>query len=100
MIMGLLLILSLSGRLPVSNALVVKPDRMGLFIERFALTPREKDILSDLLKNDDNMNKVAERVGVSERAAYRHLNNIYQKTGTTSRLQLMRLFYENPEEKG
>ncbi|MBO6148700.1 MAG: helix-turn-helix transcriptional regulator [Lachnospiraceae bacterium] len=100
MIMGLLLILSLSGLLPVSNALVVKPDRMGLFIERFALTPREKDILSDLLKNDDNMNKVAERVGVSERAAYRHLNNIYQKTGTTSRLQLMRLFYENPEEKG
>jgi len=96
MLVGIILALSTGGLLNASIPAQNKeaPDLMQLFSERFSLTPRERDLLEVLLSCDDNMKEVARKMAVSERVAYRHLSNVYEKTGTTSRLQLMRLYYE------
>ena len=92
---GLIVLLTLNGLLNTDAAETPEnTDKSRLFIERYALTPREKDLMELLLTCDDNIKEVAVKMAVSERVAYRHLNNIYEKTGCSSRLQLLRLYYE------
>ncbi len=95
---GALLTAAFAGFFPQTETRgvpVTQEDRERLFIERFGLTPREKDVLKELLQNDGNMQVIADSLGISQRAAYRHLNNIYEKTGVDSRLSLIRLFYNS-----
>ena len=54
-------------------------------------------MLRELLKNDGNMQEIADALEISQRTAYRHLNSIYEKTGVDSRLALIRLYFEARE---
>lgn len=96
MLIGIVILMSLGGLLSPAPAGIKETEinRTTLFSERFSLTPREKDLLEILINNDNNMKEVASKLSVSERVAYRHLKNIYEKTGTSSRHQLMKKFYE------
>ncbi len=91
---AVILCISFGGYFPQKKMEREKGDRLQLFSERFGLTPREKDLLSELLKNDGNIREVADALKISQRAAYRHLNNVYEKTGTDSRHALIRVYYE------
>lgn len=96
MLIGIVILMSLSGLLtpaPVGSE-ETEIDRTSIFSEQFSLTPREKDLLTILINSDDNMKEVAVKMSVSERVVYRHLKNIYEKTGTSSRHQLMKKYYE------
>ena len=44
--------------------------------------------------SDDSINELAEQMAISGRAFQRSLTAIYEKTGTKSRLGLLRLYYE------
>lgn len=65
------------------------------FTERYHFTPRECDVLKELLTNDDTMKNISEQLGISERMLYRYMNNLYQKTGVETRAALMKLYYES-----
>ena len=96
MLIGIVILMSLSGLLtpaPVGSE-ETEIDRTSIFSEQFSLTPREKDLLTILINSDDNMKEAAVKMSVSERVVYRHLKNIYEKTGTSSRHQLMKKYYE------
>ncbi len=80
---------------PVNNA-DFQDD--SVFLDEFAklhgLTPREKDFLVLLLKSDDGVQVIALNMNLSTRTVYRHIKNIYEKTGTETRYSLVRYYYE------
>jgi len=68
--------------------------RIRLFAERYALTPREVEIVQLVLMDDSSIKELAPKLAMSERVLYRHLSSIYEKTGTDGRLALLRLYFE------
>ena len=75
----------------------IAADPMMVFSGQYRLTPRETQILSALLESDDDIQSISSSLDITTRTVYRHLNNIYEKTGTSSRHSLMRLYYESKE---
>lgn len=65
------------------------------FTEKYHFTPRECDVLKELLTSDDTMKTISKQLGISERMLYRYMNNLYQKTGAETRAALMKLYYES-----
>ena len=70
-------------------------DKFLAFTKAYHFTPRECDVLKELLTSDDTMKNIAEALGISERMLYRYMNNLYQKTGAETRAALMKLYYES-----
>ena len=70
-------------------------DKFLAFTQKYHFTPRECDVLKELLTSDDTMKNIAEALGISERMLYRYMNNLYQKTGAETRAALMKLYYES-----
>jgi len=64
------------------------------YISQYHLTPRESDVLEVLLHSDASMKDVAEKIGISERMLYRYMNQLYAKTGTESRVGLVKDYFE------
>ena len=58
--------------------------------EPYGLTDREKEIVNALLKGD-MITEIAEALCISENTVNRHIANIYNKTRTHSRLELVNL---------
>ncbi|MFR4018809.1 MAG: helix-turn-helix transcriptional regulator [Clostridia bacterium] len=59
----------------------------------FSLTDREKDVLYTLLCSEESAQKIAEELGISRAALYRHIASLNEKTGTGSRIGLMQFFF-------
>lgn len=72
-------------------------DHLESFAEQHGLTPREKDFLVLLLESDDEVSVIASKMNISTRTVYRHINSIYEKTGTETRYALMRYYYKTKE---
>ena len=64
------------------------------FAGRYGLSGRENEIAELVIMSDDSINELAEQMAISGRAFQRSLTAIYEKTGTKSRLGLLRLYYE------
>lgn len=89
-----LLLFIFSGRLAVGKAHpAVNPptsdQRLALFASRYALTPRETEVLAAVSANEYPLNVIAGELGISERVVQRHLTSIYEKTGTRTRYALV-----------
>lgn len=69
-------------------------EKFTKFSERFALTPREKEVLEMLLTSDENVQDIAGKLFISRAALYRHISNLNQKTRTKSRVGLLQFYYE------
>ncbi len=50
------------------------------------LTPREKEILNLLIKNQSTR-EIAQTLGISEKTVRNHISNVIQKLGVDSRIQ-------------
>ena len=74
---------------PVKNA-----SKFDKFAEQHGMTPREKDFLIPLIESDDDVSAIASNMNISVRTVYRHINSIYEKTGTETRYALMRYYYQ------
>lgn len=68
-------------------------DRVARFGEENGLTPREREILSELLISDDSMQEVAGRLYLSRSTLYRHIATMSRKTGASSRAGLIKSFW-------
>ena len=67
---------------------------MLAFSKRFLLTPRETDVMRELLSSEGTMKELAKSLAVSERVLYRYMKRLHEKTGTETRAGLVKLYYE------
>jgi two-component system nitrate/nitrite response regulator NarL len=58
------------------------PDR-----KTFGLTPREMEVVACIVEGCSNRD-IAKQFGLSEETVKRHLSNIFDKTGVSTRLEL------------
>lgn len=68
-------------------------DRVARYGEANDLTPRECEILAELLVSDDSMQEIAGRLYLSRSTLYRHIATMNKKTGTSSRAGLLKAFW-------
>lgn len=60
---------------------------------RFGLTPKETEVLRELINSDDKQEGIAERLNISVNTLRHHITSIYEKTGVYSRSALLELYY-------
>ena len=53
----------------------------------FGLTPRELEVVGSIVEGCSNKD-IAKQFGISEETVKRHLSNIFDKTGVSTRLEL------------
>lgn len=63
-------------------------------------TVRESQVLKTLIREEGDFQAVADALGISDSTVKTHMHNIYQKTGTSSKGQLMAQYIKNPERFG
>lgn len=68
-------------------------ERLDRFADRYALTPREADIVSEVVGDERTLKQISEEMGISLRMVQRHLTSIYAKTSIQSRAGLVALFF-------
>ncbi len=73
-------------------------ELLTAFCLEFSLTDREKDVLYTLLHSEESAQKIAEELGISRAALYRHIASLNEKTGTGSRIGLMQFFFSWEKE--
>lgn len=64
--------------------------QIGNLIEQYELTKREAEILYMVMQGRKN-DEICEELFVTQNTLKKHLHNLYQKTGVTSRVQLLTL---------
>ena len=60
------------------------------WLDRFPLTPREREVALMLIDSDEPIKAIASTLGISERSVYRYAASIYEKTGTDNRTGLIK----------
>ena len=75
---------------------IKKPERaneenlISEFAKRHGLTPRETDVLILLVTTEDGTQEIADTMIISRRVLQRYITSIYEKTGTKTRVGLIR----------
>ena len=83
------------GAAPSVDDAAIDPEaHLADFAGRFSLTPRETEVLAAATADERPLKHVAADMGISLRVLQRHLTSLYQKTGTQSRVGLVKLFWE------
>lgn len=68
-------------------------DKFQAFVETYALTNREQDVLRLLLSSDKSVQVIAEQLYISRAALYRYMASLNEKTETKSRIGLLQFYY-------
>lgn len=63
--------------------------------EIYHLTPRETEVLRELVLTDDTQTVISERLSIQVRTLQNHVTQIYRKTGVNTRAGLSDLYHEN-----
>lgn len=72
---------------------VSKDEMIKLYSQTYGLTPRETEVLERLLKNDDSLQEIADKLIISRRVLQRYITDIYEKTSTKTRIGLFQNFH-------
>lgn len=73
-------------------------DHFELFVEKYHLTNREKDVLKELLINKEQVLDISKSLGMARATLYRHISSINEKTNTNSRIELIQFYHSWSEE--
>ena len=68
-------------------AIIRRLARARQDLQRFGLTPRELDIVRGVVTGETNR-AIAAQLGISENTVKRHIANIFDKVGASSRVEL------------
>jgi DNA-binding NarL/FixJ family response regulator len=71
----------------VAGALADAVGKHGVEPRPFGLTPRETEIVGAIVEGQSNR-EIAARLGISLQTVKHHLTSVFDKTGTSSRLEL------------
>ncbi len=93
-------------KFPMSAALTPEPaasdglhlplspeSAFGRMRERYALTPRETEVLRELVLTEDKQAVICERLSIKIKMLQKHVTKLYQKTGVTTRSGLTDLYH-------
>ncbi len=69
-------------------------SNLKLFCEKYALTARERDVLRAIIDGKDNQN-IASEMHLALGTVKSHTHNIFKKTGTKTRQELLQQFWKN-----
>ena len=67
-------------------------ERFKLFAQYCSLTPRETEVLEQLLTTEDGVQEIADSLYISRRMVQRYISSIYEKTETKTRLGLFQSY--------
>ena len=67
-------------------------EKIQSYCEHYGFTPRECEVFEKLITTEDGVQEIADGMFVSRRVLQRHISSIYAKTGTKSRVGLLRNF--------
>ena len=65
-------------------------DRMR---EKYALTPREAEVLRELVLTEDKQTVISDRLSIQVKALQKYVTRLYRKTGTATRSGLTELYH-------
>lgn len=74
--------------LKLSGSQVGSEEAIAVIVKRYGLSGREKDVLELLNMGESNL-QIAAELSISENTVKRHVNNIFKKTETQSRHELI-----------
>ncbi|MBR1382224.1 MAG: response regulator transcription factor, partial [Ruminococcus sp.] len=60
---------------------------------QYALTPRETDVLRELVLTEDKQTAISERLSITVKALQKYVTSLYKKTGASTRSGLMDLYH-------
>ena len=97
----MIVLLSVSGGFNLDTSPEEKPapsllseeatfDRMK---EKYTLTPRETEVLRELVLTEDKQAVISERLSIQVKALQKYVTQLYRKTGATTRSGLMDLYH-------
>ena len=69
-------------------------DKFSLFIEEHKLTPRESDVLKELINDGEAVTEISKKLAISRATLYRHIAKINEKTNTDSRMALVQYYHK------
>ena len=67
-------------------------ERLNLYAQHCLLTPRETEVLEQLLTTEDGVQEIADNLYISRRMVQRYISSIYEKTETKTRLGLFQSY--------
>ncbi len=70
----------------------IKTDELQSFAKKFRLTEREMDVFFLLASKTINSTDLGKQLGVSHHTVSNHLKNIFQKTNTGNKAELLAMF--------
>ena len=82
-----------------SRNIVTKDEKMNYISQKYAFTPRETEVFDKLVSTEENIQNIADDLGISRRTLERYISAIYEKTQLKSRVSLIKLFSENKSEE-
>ncbi|MDO4378665.1 MAG: helix-turn-helix transcriptional regulator [Erysipelotrichia bacterium] len=82
-----------------TNNIVTKEEKMTYISQKYSFTPREAEVFDKLVSTEENIQNIADDLGISRRTLERYISAIYEKTQLKSRVSLIRLFSEDKGEE-
>ena len=67
------------------------------FLEKYRITPREKEIIELVLRGDNNK-AIGKTLFISPKTVENHITSIYQKMAVNNRVQLAQMIFNNSEK--
>lgn len=80
---------SVSGQMDMSPQ-----ERLKLYAQHCALTPRETEVLEMLLTTEKDLQEIADKLYISRRMVQRYVSSIYEKTETKTRIGLFKSYMD------
>ena len=78
--------------LPSGSPELSPQERLKLYAQHCSLTPRETEVLEQLLTTEDGVQEIADSLYISRRMVQRYISSIYEKTETKTRLGLFQSY--------
>ena len=84
--------LSVSEANEVSPSLLSEEATLDRMREKYALTPREAEVLRELVLTEDKQIVISERLSINVKVLQKHVTQLYRKTGAMTRSGLTDLY--------
>ena len=89
--------LSAAAALPAPEAppTLSPEEALARMRERYDLTPREAEVLRELVLTEDKQTVISERLNIQVKTLQDYVTRLYRKTGAATRAGLTDLYHEN-----